>query len=229
MAEAVSLRERKKQKTRNRILTVSARLFAQQGYVATTLGQIASAADISVPTLLTYFSSKDRLVTSTEWSLVENLRAASRTPNATPTPSRSGAVTSTSTPPTPRTTGTCSSPPCASPSTPPSYARPCSRSAPRSRTPSPPASPPTSDPTRSNSSDLAHPNHPRPRQPRRAAAMDRQRRQRGPTRRDTGGHRPRRNHPRTTTNTTTNNHQVASEDLTEPPTGFVAGPVRNFV
>jgi AcrR family transcriptional regulator len=74
MAEAVSLRERKKQQTRSRILTVSARLFAQQGYVATTLGQIASAADISVPTLLTYFSSKDRLVTSTEWGLVENLR-----------------------------------------------------------------------------------------------------------------------------------------------------------
>jgi AcrR family transcriptional regulator len=74
MAEATSLRERKKQQTRNRILTESARLFAQQGYVATTLGQIASAADISVPTLLTYYSSKDRLVTSTEWGLAENLR-----------------------------------------------------------------------------------------------------------------------------------------------------------
>jgi AcrR family transcriptional regulator len=74
MGESVSLRERKKQETRNRILTESARLFAQQGYVATTLDQIAEAANISVPTLVAYFSSKDRLVTSTEWRLVEDLR-----------------------------------------------------------------------------------------------------------------------------------------------------------
>src|SRR5215212_6811405 len=53
-----SLRERKKERTRATLTEVSAKLFSDQGYAATTLDQIAAAAEISVPTLLVYFESK---------------------------------------------------------------------------------------------------------------------------------------------------------------------------
>src|SRR3954452_17476454 len=56
------LRERKKQKTRWPIQEHALRLFAQQGYDATTIEQIAEAAEISPSTFFRYFKTKEDLV-----------------------------------------------------------------------------------------------------------------------------------------------------------------------
>jgi AcrR family transcriptional regulator len=72
---AGSLRERKKQATRTRLVEVSTALFLEQGYAATTLEQIAADAEISVPTLLVYFETKERLALATEYDSLAAFRA----------------------------------------------------------------------------------------------------------------------------------------------------------
>ncbi|MFI6709724.1 TetR family transcriptional regulator [Nonomuraea sp. NPDC050478] len=57
------LRERKKAKTREAILREAFRLFRERGYHATTVEQIAEAAEISPATFFRYFPSKEDLVT----------------------------------------------------------------------------------------------------------------------------------------------------------------------
>jgi len=54
----LSLRERKKAKTRADLIEVSQRLFAERGYTETTLDAIAEGVDVTVQTLLRYFDSK---------------------------------------------------------------------------------------------------------------------------------------------------------------------------
>ncbi|GAA2592454.1 TetR family transcriptional regulator [Dactylosporangium fulvum] len=56
------MRERKKQKTRWAIQEHAVRLFAQQGYDATTVEQIAEAAEISPSTFFRYFKTKEDAV-----------------------------------------------------------------------------------------------------------------------------------------------------------------------
>jgi AcrR family transcriptional regulator len=56
------LRERKKQKTRWAIQAHALRLFAEQGYDATTIEQIAEAAEISSSTFFRYFKTKEDVV-----------------------------------------------------------------------------------------------------------------------------------------------------------------------
>jgi AcrR family transcriptional regulator len=56
------LRERKKQKTRWAIQEHALRLIAQQGYEATTVDQIAAAAEISPSTFFRYFPTKEDLI-----------------------------------------------------------------------------------------------------------------------------------------------------------------------
>jgi AcrR family transcriptional regulator len=55
-------RERKKIETRARILSTASGLFAEQGFDATTVEEIAEAADISRATFFTYFGEKSALV-----------------------------------------------------------------------------------------------------------------------------------------------------------------------
>jgi AcrR family transcriptional regulator len=56
------LRERKKQKTRWAIQAHALRLFSEQGYDATTIEQIAEAAEISPSTFFRYFKTKEDVV-----------------------------------------------------------------------------------------------------------------------------------------------------------------------
>ncbi|BBZ33741.1 TetR family transcriptional regulator [Mycolicibacterium confluentis] len=52
------LRERKKQRTREAVRAAAFRLFEENGYAATTVDQIAEAADVSARTFFRYFPNK---------------------------------------------------------------------------------------------------------------------------------------------------------------------------
>ena len=56
------LRERKKHATRRAIHEAGIRLFDQQGFAATTMEQIAAAADVSRATVFTHFAAKEDVV-----------------------------------------------------------------------------------------------------------------------------------------------------------------------
>ena len=70
------LRERKKQRTRETIVTVALDLFAERGYQQTTVAEIAEAAEVSKGTLFAYFPSKEEIVFADTAPLRE--RAAAR-------------------------------------------------------------------------------------------------------------------------------------------------------
>jgi AcrR family transcriptional regulator len=67
MTTSPGLRERKKAKTRRTIQDHALRLFAEQGYDATTVDQIAEAAEISPSTFFRYFATKEDLVIEDEY------------------------------------------------------------------------------------------------------------------------------------------------------------------
>jgi AcrR family transcriptional regulator len=59
---AEGLRERKKQRTRQQIIDAAMSLFAEGGYHATTIADIAEAADVAPRTFFSYFPSKEAVV-----------------------------------------------------------------------------------------------------------------------------------------------------------------------
>src|ERR1700716_2088893 len=73
----VGLRERKKAKTRAAIQRHALRLFREQGYDATTVDQIAEAAEISPSTFFRYFPTKEDVVLEDEYDplIIEGLLA----------------------------------------------------------------------------------------------------------------------------------------------------------
>ncbi|GGN36162.1 AcrR family transcriptional regulator [Actinoplanes campanulatus] len=58
----VSLRDRKRARTRQALVEVAAELFERQGYDETTVAQIAAGAEIGTRTFFSYFPGKEHLV-----------------------------------------------------------------------------------------------------------------------------------------------------------------------
>ncbi len=77
LEEKLGLRERKKLKTRRSIQEHALRLFLEQGYEATTVEQIAEAAEVSPSTFFRYYPTKEDTVLSDEYDpmILSSLRA----------------------------------------------------------------------------------------------------------------------------------------------------------
>jgi AcrR family transcriptional regulator len=78
MSSEPGLRERKKERTRQAIAETARRLFAERGFEAVTVADVARAAEVSEGTVFNYFPTKEDLFYSQmeifEASLVEAVR-----------------------------------------------------------------------------------------------------------------------------------------------------------
>ena len=78
------LRERKKAKTRAVIREQALRLFREQGYDATTVEQIADAADVSPSTFFRYFPTKEDVVLQDDMELRWSAALRAQPPGLSP-------------------------------------------------------------------------------------------------------------------------------------------------
>ena len=72
------LRERKKQRTRERIAETARRLFTERGFDRVTIAEVAREADVSQQTVFNYFPTKEDLVYWRLESFEDDLLAAIR-------------------------------------------------------------------------------------------------------------------------------------------------------
>lgn len=93
----LGLRERKKQRTRDSLVTAAHGLFLSQGFARTTVDEIAAAVDVSQRTFFRYFASKDEValavLADAEDHFVDCLRH--RPPGESPLDAMRAAITQT--------------------------------------------------------------------------------------------------------------------------------------
>ena len=75
MNETPGRRERKKRARRERIYEAARQLFLEQGYAATTVEQIAEAADVAQTTFFNHFQSKDAVLREMTGEISAHLEA----------------------------------------------------------------------------------------------------------------------------------------------------------
>jgi AcrR family transcriptional regulator len=62
MTDEMGLRDRKRQRTRQALISAAMRLFQEKGYEQTTVAEIAAAAEVSTKTFFNHFASKDEVL-----------------------------------------------------------------------------------------------------------------------------------------------------------------------
>ncbi|MFC9973178.1 TetR family transcriptional regulator [Spirillospora sp. NPDC127200] len=86
------LRELKKARTKAAIQREAVRLFREQGYDATTVEQVAAAAEVAPSTVFRYFPTKPDLVFADDYDLPFVLMFQAQPPDLTPVQAERGAI-----------------------------------------------------------------------------------------------------------------------------------------